>query len=57
VFKSGASNIRINLATVLKAEGRTEEAKKLMDTLHAEGLLIDPQMAILGDFQAPGLQR
>jgi hypothetical protein len=56
-FKPGASNIRINLATVLKAEGRTEESKKIMDTLNAEGLLIDPQMAILGDFQAPGLRR
>jgi hypothetical protein len=55
--KPRASNIRINLATVLKAEGRTEEAKKIMDALSAEGMLIDSQMAILGDFRAPGLQR
>lgn len=54
-IKTGASNIRFNLATVLKAQGRTKEAKQIMDALEAEGLLIDPQMAILGDFQRPGL--
>jgi Flp pilus assembly protein TadD len=55
-LKAGASNIRFNLATVLKAQGRTKEAKQIMDALEAEGMLIDPQMAILGDFQRPGLQ-
>src|SRR5262245_42486208 len=56
VVKAGASNIRYNLATVLKAQGKTKEAKQIMDALNAEGLLIDPGMAILGDFQRPGLQ-
>lgn len=56
VVKAGASNIRYNLATVLKAEGRTKEAKTIMAVLEAEGLLIDPGMAILGDFQRPGLE-
>jgi hypothetical protein len=52
-----ASNIRINLATVLEAEGWTKEAKEIMAALKAKGMLINPQMAILGDFQAPGRQR
>lgn len=56
VIKAGASNIRFNLATVLKAQGKAKEAKHIMDTLNAEGMLIDPQMAILGDFQGPGVQ-
>lgn len=53
--RAGASNIRFNLATVLKAQGRTKEAKQIMDALEAEGILVDPGMAILGDFQRPGL--
>lgn len=53
-IKAGASNIRFNLATVLKAQGRTKEAKQILEALEAEGMLIDPQMAILGDFQRPG---
>jgi len=57
VFNVGASNIRINLATVLEAEGRTQEAKGIMDAVKSRGLLIDPEMAILGDFQAPERQR
>jgi hypothetical protein len=52
--KPGASNIRFNLAIVLEAEGRTQEAKEIMDALNAGGMLIDAEMAILGDFQAPG---
>jgi len=51
--KAGASNIRFNLATVLEAEGRTKEAKEIKDALNAGGILIDPQMEILGDFQGP----
>ena len=57
VVKAGASNIRLNLATVLETEGWTKEAKEIMDALNAQGMLIDPEMAILGDFQAPGKQR
>lgn len=52
--RAGASNIRFNLATVLKAQGKTKEAKQIMDALEAEGILVDPGMAILGDFQRPG---
>jgi tetratricopeptide (TPR) repeat protein len=56
VVKAGASNIRYNLATMLKAQGRTKEAKQIMDALEAEGMLVDPGMVILGDFQRPGLE-
>jgi hypothetical protein len=52
--KPGASNIRFNLAIVLEAEGRTKDAKEIMEALNARGMLIDPEMAILGDFQALG---
>ena len=57
VVHTSASNIRLNLATVLEAEGRTKESKEIMDVLNARGILIDPEMAILGDFQAPERQR
>jgi tetratricopeptide (TPR) repeat protein len=56
LYKGDASNIRFNLATVLKAQGRTKEAKQIMDALEAAGLLINPGMAILGDFQRPSVQ-
>jgi Flp pilus assembly protein TadD len=56
LYHGEASNIRFNLATVLKAQGRTKEAKTIMAALEAEGMLIDPGMAILGDFQRPGLE-
>jgi hypothetical protein len=49
-----ASNIRINLAITLEAMGRAKEARAIMDALKI-GMLIDPGMAILGDFQAPGV--
>jgi len=52
-YAGGASNIRFNLATVLRAQGRTKEAKAIMDALEADGLLIDQGMAILGEFQGP----
>ncbi|HKI03809.1 MAG TPA: hypothetical protein VKK31_17645 [Thermoanaerobaculia bacterium] len=55
VYDGGASNIRFNLATVLRAQGRAKEAKAIMDALEADGLLINPGMAILGDFQRPEL--
>lgn len=54
-YAGGASNIRFNLATVLREQGRAKEAKAIMDALEADGLLIDPGMAILGDFQRPEL--
>jgi hypothetical protein len=53
----GAANIRVNLATVLEAEGWTKEAKEIMDAFKVKGMLIDPQMAILGDLQMPARQR
>jgi len=54
-YAGGASNIRFNLATVLRAQGRAKEAKAIMDALEADGLLIDQGMAILGEFQRPVL--
>jgi Flp pilus assembly protein TadD len=46
-----SSNIPFNLSKVLEAQGRKAEAKAIMDKLQAEGMLIDPHMAVLGDFQ------
>lgn len=49
-----SSNIPFNLSKVLEAQGRKAEAKAIMDKLQAEGILIDPQMSVLGDFQGAG---
>lgn len=49
------SNIRFNLAVVLRDLDQHQEAKKIMAELEAAGMLIDPGMAILGDFQGVGL--
>jgi hypothetical protein len=57
IYKGRASNIRFNLATVLKELGSNEEAKRLMDELEAEGgVLVDSSMSILGNYQGPGKQ-
>jgi tetratricopeptide (TPR) repeat protein len=50
-YTRDASNIRFNLSEVLAALGRKSEAKAIMDKLEAEGILIDPQMSVLGNFQ------
>jgi|GEM_PF-2690662 len=54
IYKGGASNIRFNLAKVLQKLGQAGQAKEIMKTLDAEGILIDPGMAILGDFKGTG---
>ncbi len=54
IYTGGASNIRFNLAKVLQKLGRKDQAQKIMKALDSDGLLIDPSMAILGDFQRPG---
>lgn len=54
IYKGGASNIRFNLAKVLQKLGQNGQAKEIMKKLDAEGILIDPGMALLGDFQRPG---
>jgi tetratricopeptide (TPR) repeat protein len=54
IYKGGASNIRFNLAKVLQKLGQTGQAKEIMKKLDAEGILIDPGMAILGDFKGTG---
>lgn len=46
-----SSNIPFNLSKVLEAMGRKADAKAIMSKLQAEGILIDPQMSVLGDFQ------
>ncbi len=53
-YTGGASNIRYNLAKVLQKLGQTGKAKEIMKKLEAEGLLINPGMAILGDFKGVG---
>jgi hypothetical protein len=53
IYTGGASNIRFNLAKVLQKLGHKDQAQKIMKALEADGLLIDPGMAILGDFQRP----
>jgi hypothetical protein len=56
-YKGRASNIRFNLATVLRELGSGEEAKRLMDELEVEGgVLVDGSMSILGDYQGPDKQ-
>ena len=52
-----ASNIRFNLAIVLQALGRVQEGKTMMAQVEADGLVIQPGMSILADFQMPGRQR
>lgn len=57
VYQGRASNIRFNLAAVLNELERKNEAKKLMEELEAEGgIMVDPNMAILGDLKGPGKQ-
>src|SRR3954471_393719 len=53
IYKGGASNIRFNLAKVLQKLGQNGQAKEIMKKLDAEGILSDPGMALLGDFQRP----
>jgi tetratricopeptide (TPR) repeat protein len=52
-YSGGASNIRYNLAKVLQKLGRNDEAKEIMKKLEADGILINPGMAVLGDFKRP----
>ncbi|HEX3555517.1 MAG TPA: hypothetical protein VIA62_20025 [Thermoanaerobaculia bacterium] len=54
LYTGGASNIRFNLAKVLEKLGHKDEAQAIMKQLEADGILIYPGMAILGDFQRPG---
>jgi hypothetical protein len=54
IYIGGASNIRYNLAKVLQKLGQTGQAKEIMKKLDAEGILIDPGMALLGDFKGTG---
>lgn len=54
IYTGGASNIRYNLAKVLQKLGQNGQAKEIMKKLEAEGLLINPGMAILGDFKGVG---
>jgi hypothetical protein len=51
IYTGGASNIRFNLAKALQKLGQNGQAKEIMKKLDAEGMLIDPGMAILGDFK------
>ena len=54
VYRGRASNIRVNLATALTALGHRDEAKRIVDALESEGgVVVDPKMAILGDFSGP----
>ncbi|HEX4961221.1 MAG TPA: hypothetical protein VF173_10320 [Thermoanaerobaculia bacterium] len=50
-YKGEASNIRFNLAKVLEKLGRKAEAQAIVKKLDADGILIDPGMAVLGDFE------
>jgi len=54
IYTGGASNIRFNLAKVLQKLGQTAQAKEILKKLDAEGILIDPGLAILGDFKGTG---
>jgi tetratricopeptide (TPR) repeat protein len=54
IYTGGASNIRFNLAKVLEKLGHKDQAQEILKKLDADGLLIDPGTAILGDFQRPG---
>ena len=54
LYTGGASNIRFNLAKVLEKLGRKDQAQAILKQLEADGILVNPGMAILGDFQRPG---
>ena len=57
VYSGEASNIRYNLATLLRDLGREEEGNEMMEQLESSGLLIQPGMSILAEFHPPGREQ
>jgi tetratricopeptide (TPR) repeat protein len=55
-YDGKASNIRYNLATTLTKLGRQDEARRILKQIDDEGgILLDANMAILGEVRFPGM--